>query len=106
MEDKQRLVTRYHLTPDVLNREVSKRTHNCDRANHLMEASGENSCSKRSPWMTSKGMVLMKNQGEIMMLDKWQARFGSDATYNKLIDAMISAKKIAEAEGVCKLIGQ
>ena len=56
--------------------------------------------------MTSKGMVLMKNQGEIMMLDKWQARFGSDATYNKLIDAMISAKKIAEAEGVCKLIGQ
>ena len=24
MEDKQRLVTRYHLTPDVLNREVSR----------------------------------------------------------------------------------
>ena len=105
MEDKQRLVTRYHLTPDVLNREVSRE--------HVLEIQHTIS------WRPVGNFLLEKvalddiqrdgtdeeSRGD-MMLHKWQERFGSDAMYGKLIDAMIGAKKIAEAEGVCELIGQ
>ena len=105
MEDKQRLVTRYHLTPDVLNREVSRE--------HIIVIEQTISWRPVGKFLLEKVTLddIQRDGSDEesrrdMMLDKWQARFGSDATYDKLIDAMISAKKIAEAEGVCELIGQ
>ena len=106
MEDKQRLVTCYHLTPDVLNREVSRK--------HVLEIQQTISWRPVGNFLLETVTLLDDIQKDgsdeesrrEKMLNKWKERLGSGATYDKLIDAMIGAKKIAEAEGVCKLIGR
>ena len=103
MADKQRLITRYHLTQDALNRKVSDA--------HILAIQQTISWREVGKHLLKKvDMDDIKRDGfdgaerRDMMLAKWQERSGSDATYDKLINAMISARKIEEAEGVCQLI--
>ena len=103
MADKQRLVTRYHLTQNELNRKIS--------SEHILVIQQTISWRQVGKFLLKRVTLddIQKDGTDEttrrdMMLAKWQERFGNDATYDKLIDAMIKAEKIEEAEGVCNLI--
>ena len=100
---KQRLVTLYHLTQKELSQTVSSK--------HILQI-------QRTISWWAVGRILLdrvvlnditkdafdEEQRRDMMLNKWQEKRGSGATYEKLIDAMIEVEKTSEAEGVCQLI--
>ena len=103
-QQKKDVIQRYQLTPDVLNKPVSDE--------HITEI------QKTLPWREVGEFLLGRGpkftdidkdgQSEAdkrrLTLNKWQEALGDDATYDKLIEAMIKAGKIKEASGVCYLI--
>ena len=97
-------IKQHQLTPDVLNKPVSDE--------HILEI------RKSFPWRDVGEYLLGRgarfndidrdghNESEKrrLTLDKWQEGLGDDATYAKLIEAMVKAGKIKDASKVCCLI--
>ena len=105
-QQKRDLIQCYQLTPDVLNRPVSDE--------HIIEIQKTISWRDVGEYLLGRGPEFTDidrdghNEADKrrLMLNKWQEAKGDDATYDKLIEALVKAGKIEEASGVCFLIIQ
>ena len=103
-QQKRDLHQRFQLTPNVLNKPVSDE--------HILEI------QRTIPWR-DVGEYLLGRGPEFtdinrdcyneadkrrLMLNKWKEAKGDDATYDKLIEALVKAGKTNEASRVCCLI--
>ena len=103
-QQKKDLTQRYQLTQDVLNQPVSEE--------HILEIRKTIPWRDVGPYLLGTGPKFEdihrdghdEEDKRRLTLAKWQETEGNDATYDRLIEAMVKAEKNKAASEVCCLI--
>ena len=103
-QKKKDLIRHYQLTQDELNKPVSD--------DHILEIQKTLPWRNVGPYLLGRGPKFDdidkdghdEEEKRRLTLDKWQDTEGDDATYVRLIEAMVKAGKNSAASEVCSLL--
>ena len=103
-QEKAELVAKYNLTAGMLNRTISRR--DVTKIKRIIPSFD----SIASELLNRVDQTRVERDGRNeaqriqKMLETWQDRKGDDATFDKLITAMVEAGEVGQATDVCKLL--